>query len=320
MRTAAKLFYFPGGVRIEAPESVSFIAALEREIPSLGRHFDRLGNHWRVYSPYVGKAERLAEQHYGRVIKFNTEHEPEETSEDRFYTHASGTFGKVPKPPYPGSDPPSGTRGNRDNIRFEFTHGSTFGTSGSRYAGYPNFTFEHTFNADEDGTPATLADFVKLYGIELGVIRYREHEDAKKRDEDRATAERRAEAQRQEQERVNRVYREARERDERERARREGPSAEQAGRFFYGRGGDYQRIFEDIFRQYGGQTFGTAPPAQDDYSLLGCKPGDSKETVQAAYRKLALGLHPDRNGSPDALERMQKVNAAWTALKKSNRW
>ena len=57
------------------------------------------------------------------------------------------------------------------------------------------------------------------------------------------------------------------------------------------------------------------PPARDDpHSLLGVSRDASKADIKAAYRKLALLLHPDVSDEPDATARFAAVVAAYTAL------
>jgi hypothetical protein len=52
----------------------------------------------------------------------------------------------------------------------------------------------------------------------------------------------------------------------------------------------------------------------DPRSILGVGPHASRDEVKAAYRRLAKRYHPDRNPSPDAVERMKEVNAAYQQL------
>ncbi len=58
----------------------------------------------------------------------------------------------------------------------------------------------------------------------------------------------------------------------------------------------------------------------DPYQVLGVPPTASMDEVKAAYRKLALKYHPDRNGgSKEAEEKMKQINEAYaqvTNLKK----
>jgi hypothetical protein len=53
----------------------------------------------------------------------------------------------------------------------------------------------------------------------------------------------------------------------------------------------------------------------DPYSVLGVRPGASREEVQAAYRAAAKRWHPDRAGSFEAQVRMAEVNAAFELLR-----
>jgi len=52
----------------------------------------------------------------------------------------------------------------------------------------------------------------------------------------------------------------------------------------------------------------------DQYEVLGLQAGADKATVRAAYRQLARQLHPDVNRSPDASDRMRRINEAYGSL------
>jgi len=52
------------------------------------------------------------------------------------------------------------------------------------------------------------------------------------------------------------------------------------------------------------------------YETLGVKVDATDDEIKKAYKKLAIKYHPDRNKEPDAKEKMQKINAAYTLIKK----
>jgi curved DNA-binding protein CbpA len=52
----------------------------------------------------------------------------------------------------------------------------------------------------------------------------------------------------------------------------------------------------------------------DHYAVLQIAEDASTEEVKAAYRRLALDNHPDRVDDPQATERMQRINAAYSTL------
>ena len=55
--------------------------------------------------------------------------------------------------------------------------------------------------------------------------------------------------------------------------------------------------------------------ADDYYSLLGLTRNATAAEIKAAYRKLAMKHHPDRNpGNKDAEEKFRKINSAYEAL------
>ncbi len=52
----------------------------------------------------------------------------------------------------------------------------------------------------------------------------------------------------------------------------------------------------------------------DYYTILQVDPRAEPEVIQAAYRRLAAKHHPDINPSPEAMERMKLLNAAYEVL------
>jgi|GEM_PF-4785526 len=50
------------------------------------------------------------------------------------------------------------------------------------------------------------------------------------------------------------------------------------------------------------------------YEVLELPFGADKDEIKKAYRKLAMKWHPDRNKSPEAPEKMSKINRAWEIL------
>lgn len=53
---------------------------------------------------------------------------------------------------------------------------------------------------------------------------------------------------------------------------------------------------------------------RDYYEILGVPRNATKEEIKAAYRKLALQYHPDRNKSPDAEEKFKEISEAYAVL------
>lgn len=53
---------------------------------------------------------------------------------------------------------------------------------------------------------------------------------------------------------------------------------------------------------------------QDLYQILQIDPAAEQEVVQAAFKRLALKYHPDKNPSPDANRRMQELNDAYDVI------
>lgn len=54
--------------------------------------------------------------------------------------------------------------------------------------------------------------------------------------------------------------------------------------------------------------------ARDFYDVLGVRKEASKDDIKAAYRRLALQFHPDRNKSPEAEERFKEISEAYAVL------
>ena len=55
--------------------------------------------------------------------------------------------------------------------------------------------------------------------------------------------------------------------------------------------------------------------AEDLYEILQVHPSAHPEVIQAAYRRLALLYHPDRNRSPEAARLMARLNRAYDVLR-----
>jgi molecular chaperone DnaJ len=53
---------------------------------------------------------------------------------------------------------------------------------------------------------------------------------------------------------------------------------------------------------------------RDYYELLGIPKDATADQIKAAYRKLALQYHPDRNKSPDAEEKFKEISEAYAVL------
>ena len=54
--------------------------------------------------------------------------------------------------------------------------------------------------------------------------------------------------------------------------------------------------------------------ARDFYDVLGVQKDASKDDIKAAYRRLALQFHPDRNKSPEAEEKFKEISEAFAVL------
>ena len=55
----------------------------------------------------------------------------------------------------------------------------------------------------------------------------------------------------------------------------------------------------------------------DPYSELGLSPGSSDAEVKAAWRRLSARWHPDRNHSPQALRKIQRINRAVEEIRRA---
>jgi len=55
------------------------------------------------------------------------------------------------------------------------------------------------------------------------------------------------------------------------------------------------------------------------YKILGISDNASIDEIRAAYKKLSKQWHPDVNKSPQATEMMQKINIAYSWLKKNHK-
>lgn len=53
---------------------------------------------------------------------------------------------------------------------------------------------------------------------------------------------------------------------------------------------------------------------RDYYEVLGVGKSSSAQEIKAAYRKLALEWHPDRNKKPEATEKFKEINEAYAVL------
>src|SRR3989337_2341676 len=58
---------------------------------------------------------------------------------------------------------------------------------------------------------------------------------------------------------------------------------------------------------------------RDYYEILGVNKNASADKIKAAYRKLALQYHPDRNKSPDAEEKFKEISEAYAVLSDSDK-
>lgn len=61
------------------------------------------------------------------------------------------------------------------------------------------------------------------------------------------------------------------------------------------------------------------PEKRDYYEVLGLQKNATKEQIKAAYRKLALQYHPDRNKSSGAEEKFKELSEAYAVLSDDNK-
>lgn len=54
--------------------------------------------------------------------------------------------------------------------------------------------------------------------------------------------------------------------------------------------------------------------ASDLYEILSVDRNASREEIRMAYKKLAVQWHPDKNSSPDATDKFQKIQIAYETL------
>jgi curved DNA-binding protein CbpA len=59
-------------------------------------------------------------------------------------------------------------------------------------------------------------------------------------------------------------------------------------------------------------------PEKDYYGILGVTASAEMAVIKAAYKALAGIYHPDRNPTPNAKEKMQAINEAWSVLSNSD--
>ena len=58
---------------------------------------------------------------------------------------------------------------------------------------------------------------------------------------------------------------------------------------------------------------------EDYYKRMGVRKTASKKEIKKAFRELALKYHPDKNKDPDAVERFEKITAAYEVLSDENK-
>lgn len=77
---------------------------------------------------------------------------------------------------------------------------------------------------------------------------------------------------------------------------------------------------DSLFGTLSGLSFTTqkrlqfGAPQSDHYRTLGVKPDATPDEIKAAYKKLALEFHPDRNKSPGAEDKFKSISEAYSVV------
>ncbi|EAN79082.1 chaperone protein DNAj, putative [Trypanosoma equiperdum] len=72
--------------------------------------------------------------------------------------------------------------------------------------------------------------------------------------------------------------------------------------------------FRNTFKSTKRWQGSTTSAGGDYYKLLGVKPDASQDEIKAAYKKLALEFHPDRNHDPGAEEMFKNISEAYNII------
>lgn len=72
--------------------------------------------------------------------------------------------------------------------------------------------------------------------------------------------------------------------------------------------------------RYGSGNTSQTSSGGSDHQTLYLTPEAPESVVKAAYKALAILLHPDRSSDPNATRQMQNVNAAYDRIKKAKGW